>query len=97
MRFLHAFKTAGTHTKRHPAFFQRLFGEEEEVAGLQAPSGRYQALHYHYVSYAVGSFGLFYTRFYQFEEVRKMMAENLSGRRGVLGYPAARARAPRSH
>jgi pyrroloquinoline quinone (PQQ) biosynthesis protein C len=44
--------------------------------------GRYQALHYHYVAHAVRSFGLFYTRFYQLDDVRKMMAENLAEEEG---------------
>jgi hypothetical protein len=60
------------HTKRHPFF--GAFGQGK--LALKA-LGRYQALHYHFVSYAVRSFGLFYTRFYQLEDVRKMMAENL--------------------
>jgi len=49
--------------------------------------GRYQALHYHYVSYAVRSFGLFYTRFYQLDNVRKMMAENLAEEEGFKAIP----------
>ena len=70
------------HTKRHPFF--RAFGEGK--LALKA-LGRYQALHYHYVSYAVRSFGLFYTRFYQLEDVRKMMAENLAEEEGFKAIP----------
>jgi pyrroloquinoline-quinone synthase len=70
------------HTKRHPFF--RAFGEGK--LALKA-LGRYQALHYHFVSYAVRSFGLFYTRFYQFEDVRKMMAENLAEEEGFKAIP----------
>jgi thiaminase len=61
------------HTKHHPFF--RTFGEGK--LPLKA-LGHYLALHYHFVSYALRSFGLFYTRFYHLEDVRKMMAENLA-------------------
>lgn len=44
------------HTKRHPFF--KAFAEGK--LALKA-LGRYQALHYHFVGYAVRSFGLFYT------------------------------------
>jgi pyrroloquinoline-quinone synthase len=70
------------HTKRHPFF--RAFGDGK--LALKA-LGRYQALHYHFVSYAVRSFGLFYTRFYQLEDVRKMMAENLAEEEGFKAIP----------
>lgn len=66
------------HTKRHP-FFQA-FGEG--TLPLKA-LGQYLALHYHFVSYALRSFGLFYTRFYNLEDVRKMMAENLAEEEGL--------------
>jgi pyrroloquinoline quinone (PQQ) biosynthesis protein C len=68
-------------TKRHPFF--RAFGESKLAL---KPLGRYQALHYHFVCYAVRSFGLFYTRFYQFEDVR-MMAENLAEEEGFKAIP----------
>jgi thiaminase len=61
------------HTKHHPFF--RTFGEGK--LPLKA-LGHYLALHYHFVSYALRSFGLFYMRFYHLEDVRKMMAENLA-------------------
>jgi pyrroloquinoline-quinone synthase len=70
------------HTKRHPFF--GAFGQGK--LALKA-LGRYQALHYHFVSYAVRSFGLFYTRFYQLEDVRKMMAENLAEEEGFKAIP----------
>ena len=38
-------------------------------------------------AYAVRSFGLFYTRFYQLEDVRKMMAENLAEEEGFKALP----------
>jgi pyrroloquinoline quinone (PQQ) biosynthesis protein C len=65
------------HTKHHP-FFQA-FGEGQ--LPLKA-LGRYLALHYHFVSYALRSLGLFYTRFYHLEDARKMMAENLAEEEG---------------
>jgi pyrroloquinoline quinone (PQQ) biosynthesis protein C len=70
------------HTKRHPFF--RTFSEGKMP--LKA-LGRYQALHYHFVSYALRSFGLFYTRFYHLEDVRKMMAENLAEEEGFKAIP----------
>ena len=60
------------HTKRHPFFLA--FGQG--TLPLRA-LGRYQALHYHFVSRALASFGLLYARGYHFEEVRKMIAENI--------------------
>ena len=65
------------HTKRHP-FFRACSEGKLPLKAL----GRYQALHYHYVAYAVRSFGLFYTRFYQLDGVRKMIAENLAEEEG---------------
>jgi len=38
-------------------------------------------------AYAVRSFGLFYTRFYQLEDLRKMMAENLAEEEGLKAIP----------
>ena len=70
------------HTKRHPFF--RAFGEGE--LPLKA-LGHYQALHYHFVSYALRSLGVFYTRFYELEDVRKMMAENLAEEEGLKAIP----------
>src|SRR5882724_1303551 len=67
------------HTKRHPFFLA--FGEGK--LPLKA-LGRYQALHYHFVSRALASFGLLYARGYHFEERR--------GRR-VEGDPRAGSRA----
>ncbi len=70
------------HTKRHPFF--RAFSEG--TLPLKA-LGRYQALHYHFVAYAVRSFGLFYARFYHLDDVRKMMAENLAEEEGFKAIP----------
>jgi pyrroloquinoline quinone (PQQ) biosynthesis protein C len=70
------------HTKRHPFFLA--FGEGK--LPLRA-LGRYQALHYHFVSRALASFGLLYARGYQFEEVRKMIAENIAEEEGLKAIP----------
>jgi pyrroloquinoline quinone (PQQ) biosynthesis protein C len=70
------------HTKHHPFF--RAFAEGN--LPLKA-LGHYLALHYHFVSYALRSFGLFYTRFYDLEDVRKMMAENLAEEEGFKAIP----------
>jgi pyrroloquinoline-quinone synthase len=70
------------HTKRHPFF--KAFAEGK--LALKA-LGRYQALHYHFVGYAVRSFGLFYTRVYHLDDVRKMIAENLAEEEGFKALP----------
>ena len=70
------------HTKRHPFFLA--FGEGK--LPLKA-LGRYQALHYHFVSRALASFGLLYARGYHFEEVRKMIAENIAEEEGLKAIP----------
>jgi pyrroloquinoline-quinone synthase len=79
------------HTKRHPFF--RAFGEGK--LPLKA-LGRYQALHYHFVAYAVRSFGMFYTRFYDLDDVRKMIAENLAEEEGFKAIPQP-GHEPRDH
>jgi len=70
------------HTKRHPFFLA--FGEGK--LPLRA-LGRYQALHYHFVSRALASFGLLYARGYEFEDVRKMIAENIAEEEGLKAIP----------
>ncbi len=70
------------HTKRHP-FFATFAEGKLPLRAL----GRYQALHYHFVSYALRSFGLFYARAYHLEDVRKMMAENLAEEEGIRAIP----------
>ena len=70
------------HTKRHP-FFREF---SEGLLPLKA-LGRYQALHYHFVSYALPSFGMFYARAYKFEDIRKMTAENLADEEGFKAIP----------
>jgi pyrroloquinoline quinone (PQQ) biosynthesis protein C len=70
------------HTKRHP-FFRACSEGKLPLKAL----GRYQALHHHYVTFAVRSFGLFYTRNYDLEDARKMMAENLAEEEGLKAIP----------
>ena len=70
------------HTKRHPFFLT--FGEGK--LPLKA-LGRYQALHYHFVSRALASFGMLYARGYNFEDVRKMIAENIAEEEGFKAIP----------
>jgi pyrroloquinoline-quinone synthase len=70
------------HTKNHPFF--RAFAEGK--VSLKA-LGRYQALHYQYVSRALPSFGILYARTYHLEEVRKMIAENVAEEEGLKAIP----------
>jgi pyrroloquinoline quinone (PQQ) biosynthesis protein C len=70
------------HTKQHPFF--RAFAEGK--VPLKA-LGRYQALHYQYVSRALPSFGLFYARTYHLEDVRKAIAENIAEEEGLKAIP----------
>jgi pyrroloquinoline-quinone synthase len=70
------------HTKYHPFF--KVFADGK--LPLKA-MGRYQALHYHYVSKALPSFGVFYARAYEFEDVRKAVAENISEEEGLKAIP----------
>jgi pyrroloquinoline-quinone synthase len=70
------------HTKRHPFFAVFAAGK----LPLKA-MGRYQALHYQYVQRALPSFGHFYGRAYEYEDVRKAMAENLAEEEGLAAIP----------
>ncbi|HUB95682.1 MAG TPA: iron-containing redox enzyme family protein [Stellaceae bacterium] len=70
------------HTKYHP-FFKVFADGKLPLRAL----GRYQALHYHYVSKALPSFGVFYARAYEFEDVRKAVAENISEEEGLKAIP----------
>jgi len=70
------------HTKHHPFF--------AAVAKGKVPLkviGRYQALHYQYVQRALPSFGVFYSRAYHLEDVRKAIAENLAEEEGLKAIP----------
>jgi pyrroloquinoline-quinone synthase len=79
------------HTKQHPFF--RVFAEGK--LPLKA-MGRYQALHFHYVSLALPSFGLLYARAYHDVEVRKMVAENVAEEEGLKAIPQE-GHAPHDH
>jgi pyrroloquinoline-quinone synthase len=79
------------HTKRHP-FFLAFAEGKLPLLGL----GRYQALHFHFVSRALASFGLLYARGYQFEEVRKMIAENIAEEEELKAIPEP-GHAPHDH
>jgi pyrroloquinoline quinone (PQQ) biosynthesis protein C len=70
------------HTKRHP-FFREFSEGRLPLKAL----GRYQALHYHFVSYALPSFGMFYARAYKFSDIRKAMAQNLAEKEGRKAIP----------
>ena len=79
------------HTKRHP-FFREFSEGRLPLKAL----GRYQALHYHFVSYALPSFGMFYARAYKFSDIRKAMAENLAEEEGLKAIPQE-GHAPHDH
>ena len=70
------------HFKNHP-FFAAFAQGKLPLKAL----GRYQALHYHYVSKALPSFGILYARAYHLEDVRKMIAENVSEEEGLKAIP----------
>jgi pyrroloquinoline quinone (PQQ) biosynthesis protein C len=70
------------HTKNHP-FFRAFADGKVSLKAL----GRYQALHYQYVSRALPSFGILYARTYHLEEVRKMIAENVAEEEGLKAIP----------
>lgn len=66
------------HTKNHP-FFRAMAEGTLPLKSL----GRYQALHYQYVSRAAASMGTVYARAYHLEDVRKMISENLAEEEGL--------------
>ena len=66
------------HTKNHP-FFQTMSEGKLPLKAL----AKFQALHYQYVARAAPSFGVFYSRAYQHEDVRKMIAENVAEEEGL--------------
>ncbi len=70
------------HTKLHP-FFHAFAAGKVPLKAL----GRYQALHYQYVSRALPSFGLLYARTYHLEDVRKMVVENVAEEEGLKAIP----------
>ncbi len=70
------------HTKNHPFF--RAFGEGK----LPLKSmGRYLALHYQFVSRALPSIAVLYSRVFEHEDVRKAIAENIAEEEGLKAIP----------
>ena len=70
------------HTKKHPFF--RAFAEGK----LPLKSlGRYLALHYQFVARALPSQAVLYSRVFQYEEVRKAIAENIAEEEGLKAIP----------
>jgi pyrroloquinoline quinone (PQQ) biosynthesis protein C len=66
------------HTKNHPFF--KAFGEGK----LPLTSmGHYLALHYQFVSRALPSQAVLYSRVFQYEDVRKAIAENIAEEEGL--------------
>jgi pyrroloquinoline quinone (PQQ) biosynthesis protein C len=71
------------HTKKHPFFLA--FGEGR--LPLRA-MGVYKAMHWQFVQRAIASFGIFYARtFAGYDDVRKMIAENISEEEGFKAIP----------
>ena len=71
------------HTKHHP-FFQAF---AEGKLPLRA-MGVYKAMHWHFVQRAIASFGVLFARTYAgHEDVRKMIAENISEEEGFKAIP----------
>jgi pyrroloquinoline quinone (PQQ) biosynthesis protein C len=70
------------HTKNHPFF--RAFGEG--ALPLRA-MGVYLAMHWQFVQRALASFGIFFTRTFAYEDVRKMIVENLAEEEGLKAIP----------
>jgi pyrroloquinoline quinone (PQQ) biosynthesis protein C len=70
------------HTKNHPFF--RAFAEGK----LPLKSmGRYLALHYQFVSRALPSIAVLYSRVFEHEDVRKAIAENIAEEEGLKAIP----------
>lgn len=70
------------HTKNHP-FFQAF---AEGKLPLRA-MGVYKAMHWQFVQRAVASFGILYARTFQYVDVRKAIAENISEEEGLKAIP----------
>lgn len=70
------------HTKNHP-FFKAFAEGKVPLKGL----GKYLALHYQFVRHAQASFGVFYTRAFPFEDLRKVVLENLAEEEGLQAIP----------
>jgi pyrroloquinoline quinone (PQQ) biosynthesis protein C len=70
------------HTKRHPFFLAFADGK----LPLRA-LGIYMAMHWQFVQRALASFGIFFTRAYAHEDVRKTLIENLAEEEGLKAIP----------
>ena len=71
------------HTKNHPFFLAFAEGK----LPLRA-MGVYKAMHWHFVQRAIASFGVLFARTYAgHEDVRKMIAENISEEEGFKAIP----------
>src|SRR5262249_44280533 len=70
------------HTKQHP-FFQALAEGKLPLRAL----GVYKAMHWQFLQQALASFGIFYARTFQLEDVRKAIVENLSEEEGLKAIP----------
>lgn len=70
------------HTKNHP-FFKEFAQGKVPLKAL----GKYLALHYQFVRRAQASFGVFYTRAFKHEDMRKIVIENLAEEEGLQAIP----------
>ena len=70
------------HTKRHP-----FFGAFAEGKLPLKAMGTYMALHYKFVQFGLASFGIFYARTMQYDDIRKSIAENLAEEEGLKAIP----------
>jgi len=70
------------HTKNHPFF--RAFAEGKLPLRSM---GRYLALHYQFVSRALPSIAVLYARVFEYEDVRKAIAENIAEEEGLKAIP----------
>ena len=70
------------HTKQHP-FFGALAEGKLPLRVL----GVYLAMHGQFVKRALASFGVLYSRMYEYEDVRKALVENLAEEEGLKAIP----------
>ena len=71
------------HTKNHPFFHAFAQGK----LPLRA-MGVYKAMHWHFVQRAIASFGVLFARTYAgYEDVRKMIVENIAEEEGLKAIP----------
>ena len=71
------------HTKKHP-FFQAFAEGKLPIRAM----GVYKAMHWHFVQRAIASFGVLFARTYAgYEDVRKMIVENIAEEEGLKAIP----------